>query len=148
MQYWKFTAIERLRDYEAIKASIQNLADEIATIESEARSIKSATTDGVAVAGGGSGREERLLSSIVKREELAELLFRAKKTVRRVERGMEVLNEEEKHILNVMYIRPENPHPVEQLRMEYHYEENKSVYRKVDKAILHFTKAMYGCTES
>lgn len=147
MEYWKYRAIDKLKDYTAQKASLRNIPEEIARLESEACSIKSATADGTPVKGGGSGREDRLLSNIVKRGELAVLLDRAKISVGIVERGLAVLTDEERRLLDRMYIIQEKG-AVKRLTEELGLQEESSLYRRVNKALLHFTVAMYGATES
>ena len=147
MEYWKYKAIAKLKDYTAQKESLQNIPEEISRLESEAYSIKSATSDGTPVKGGGSGREDRLLSNIARRGELDLMLDRAKKSVSIVERGLNVLNQEERHILDVMYIYREKGY-VSRLMDEYNLAEESSLYKKANKALLLFTIAMYGSTET
>ena len=147
MEYWKYRAIDKLKDYTAQKASLSNIPEEIARLESESCSIKSATADGTPVKGGGSGREDRLLTNIVKRGELAMLLDRAKLSVGIVDRGLAVLKEDERRLLEVMYIIQEKG-AVNRLMNEYGLQEESSLYRRINKALIHFTVAMYGATES
>ena len=147
MEYWKYKAIDKLKDYSAQKAALQNLPEEIARLESEACSIKSATGDGTPVKGGGSGREDRLLSNIVKREEHKAMLHRATLAVRQVERGLNVLTGEERHLLDVMYIINEKGR-ADRLMEELGLAEESSLYKRVNKALLRFTIAMYGATEN
>lgn len=147
MEYWKYKAIDKLKDYAAVKASLLNIPAEISVLESEAYSIKSATSDGTPVKGGGSAREDRLLSNIARRGELEQMLARAKMSVTVVERGLAVLNAEERHILDVMYIFRQ-PGYINRLMDEYNLAEESSLYKKANKALLHFTIAMYGGTES
>ena len=147
MEYWKYKAIDKLRDYPLQKSALQNLAEEIERLESEAYSIKSATGDGTPVKGGGSGREERLLSNIVKREEHKAMQHRAKLAVQMVDRGLAALSAEEKHMLEVMYIVGERG-GVERLLGELDLQEESSLYKRINKALHRFTVAMYGATES
>lgn len=147
MEYWKFKAVDRLREYTAQRASILNITEEIARLESEATSIKSATGDGTQVKGGGSTREDRMLSNIVQREELKLMLDRAKIAVRTTERGLSVLQPQERILLDRMYITPERG-AVKRIMEENGLLEESSLYRRVNKALLHFTVAMYGATES
>ncbi len=147
MEYWKYKAIDKLKDYSAQKAALQNLPEEIARLESEACSIKSATGDGTPVKGGGSGREDRLLSNIVKREEHKAMLHRVTLAVRQVERGLNVLTGEERHLLDVMYIINEKGR-ADRLMEELGLAEESSLYKRVNKALLRFTIAMYGATEN
>lgn len=146
MEYWKYKAIDKLKDYSAQKAALQNLPEEIARLESEACSIKSATADGTPVKGGGSGREDRLLSNIVKREEHKAMLKRVQLAVGMVDRGLSVLSEEERRILDRMYIFREKG-CVDRLMAEFGLQEESSLYKRVNKALQHFTIAMYGATE-
>lgn len=147
MEYWKYKAIDKLKDYSAQKAALQNLPEEIARLESEACSIKSATGDGTPVKGGGSVREDRLLSNIVKREEHKAMLHRATLAVRQVERGLNVLTGEERHLLDVMYIINEKGR-ADRLMVELGLAEESSLYKRVNKALQRFTIAMYGATEN
>lgn len=147
MEYWKYRAIDKLRDYTAQKAALLNIPDEIARLESEATSIRSATGDGTPVKGGGSRREDMLLSNIVEREEYRALLERTKYAVGVVDRGLNVLSPEERHILDVMYVVREKGYK-ERLMDEFGLQEISSLYKRVNKALLHFTIAMCGATES
>ena len=147
MEYWKYKAIDKLKDYSAQKAALQNLPEEIARLESEARSIKGATADGTPVKGGGSGREDRLLTNIVKKEEHKAMLRRAKLAVGMVDRGLSVLSEDERLILDRMYIFREKG-CVDRLMDEFGLQEESSLYKRANKALQHFTIAMYGATES
>lgn len=147
MEYWKYKAMDKLRNYTAQKASLESLTEDISRLESEAYSIKSATSDGSPVKGGGSHREDRLLSNIVQRQEHEQMLERAKKSVSGIERGLSVLNDDERHILERMYINSE-ARAAERLMDEFGLAEPSSMYKRINKALLRFTTAMYGGTES
>lgn len=147
MEYWKFKAIDKLRNYRAQVAAKENLLDEIACLESEVCSIKGATVDGTPVRGGGNSREDRMLSNIVQREEYERMYERATRSTTATERALGVLNAEELHLLEVMYI-DHKKNAVERLMEEYSLMETSSVYKRVNKALVHFTVAMYGATES
>jgi hypothetical protein len=146
MEYWKFKAIDKLKDYPAQKASIANLTEEISRLEMEACSIKSATGDGAPVKGGGSGKEERLLSNIVQREEYSLMRDRARLSVSMVERGLSILTPDEKHLLDKMYIDHDRG-DVPRLMNELGLLEVSSLYKRVNKALRRFTVALFGCTE-
>ena len=142
---WKSEAIEKLRQYEAKKRSLQNIPEEIRRLESAMKSIRSATADGTPVSGGGSGREDMMLSNIVHREELERSLDQAKKWVAFVDAGLEILTEEERLILDRFYINPAKGN-VDRLCGELGIEQS-SVYRRRDKAVHRFTVCLYGCCE-
>ena len=84
---WKFEAMEKLREYEARKQSLATIPDEIRRLELDYTRIRSATRDGPPVRGGGSTREDMLLSNIVHREELERALEMARMWVALVDAG-------------------------------------------------------------
>ena len=143
---WKIEAIEKLSQYEAKRQSLKSIPNEIARLEAAMLSIRSATADGTPVKGGGSGREDMMLSNIVHREELERSLDQAKKWVDIVEGGLEILSEEERLILDRFFIHPAIGN-VDRLCGELCVEKS-SVYRKRDAALRHFTICLYGCTEN
>lgn len=142
---WKKEAIEKLKEYNARKQAITSIPMEIAQLESAVRGIRSASADGVAISGGGSGREDMLLSNICKREELKLSLAAAKVWVSQVEDAMAVLNQEERLILDKFYISPARGN-VDRLCGELNVEKSQ-VYARKDAALRHFTISLYGCTE-
>ena len=142
---WKSEAMEKLRLYEVKKRSLQNIPEEIKRLESAMKSIRSATADGTPVSGGGSGREDMMLSNIVQREELERSLDQAKKWVAFVDAGLEILSEEERLILDRFYINPAKGN-VDKLCWELGLEKSQ-VYSRKDAALRRFTIALYGGTE-
>lgn len=147
MEYWKYKAIDKLKDYPAQKAAVVNLPEEIERLESEAYSIRSANSNTVPVQGGGSQQEDRMISNITHRGELESMLKRAEKAVSIVERGLSVLNDDEQYILDKMYIHRTKGY-MEILMGKYGLSDPTGVYRRADKALLRFTVAVYGATES
>lgn len=141
---WKYEAIDKLKGYEAHKAALESIPEEIARLESAACSIRSASTDGTAVSAHGNKREDMLLSNIVLREELERKLEQAKLWVSVVERSLGVLDDEERRILDLMYIHRRSG-SVEQLCSELNIEQ-ASVYRRRDVALRKVTIALYGVT--
>lgn len=143
---WKFEAIEKLKQYEAKKQSLRSIPEEIARLESAMQSIRSATADGTPVQGGGSGREDMMLSNIVHHEELERAMEQAQKWVALVDAGLEILSEEERLILDRFYIHPAKGN-VDRLCGELGVEQ-ATAYRYRDKALRHFTISLYGGTET
>ena len=143
---WKIVATEKLKDYGAKKVSMDNLSDEIRELEYRRHAIRSATGDASPVQGGGSRREDMLLNSIVLQEELEENLLSAENWIGRVERGLRVLTEEERIILERFYIHPEKG-AAERLSMDLGAD-IKTIYHRKDRALRKFTIAMCGCSES
>lgn len=143
---WKTEAVDKLKRYEAMKVALKNIPEEIARLKSAMGGIRSATADGTPVQGGGSGREDMLLSNIVQREELGKSLEQANLWVKETDRAMKVLTDEERLILDRFYIHPRMgaaEHLAGDLGLDV-----KTVYRRKDSALRRFTIALYGCVES
>lgn len=143
---WKAEAVDKLRQYEAKKQALENIPEEIRRLESAMYGIRSAAADGTPVSGGGSGREDMMLSNIVHREELERALSQAKQWVSLVESGLAILSQEERLILDRFYIRPERG-AADRLASELNLD-TKTVYKRKDAALRHFTVSLYGCSES
>ncbi len=143
---WKYEAMEKLRDYEAKKQSLSTLPGEIRRLELDAQRIRSACGDGTPVKGGGSTREDMMLSNIVHREELERALEMARKWVELVEAGLEILSAEDRLVLERFYMYPERGN-VERLCGELGIEK-ATAYRRRDAALRRFTLSLYGGVET
>ena len=142
---WKQEAKEKLRRYNAMRLATINIPQELERLEIDARSIRSAKTDGTPVAGGGNKREEALINNILHRQELTWTLQQAQLWLQITDRALSALSSDEKQILHRLYIYPEKG-GVERLCKELGME-TSSVYRRRDKALKHFTIAYYGIEE-
>lgn len=142
---WKTEAVDKLKHYEAMRASLVSIPEEIQRLEQAARGIRSATADGTPVRGGGNKREEMLLNNIVCRQELAGSLENAKLWVAAADRALGVLSGDERKILERFYIYPEKG-AAERLAGEL-WMDVKTVYRHKDEALRRFTIALYGGVE-
>lgn len=147
MEYWKKRAIDRLRDYRGQVIAVDNIRDQIKALESEATSIHSSTKDSTPVKGGGSTREDRMLSNIVMRDELKANYYRTTKYVQCVKRGLSVLDKDDLDLVERAYINGERGY-AERIAEELGLEDVRSVYKRLDKALYRLTIAMYGVTES
>ena len=87
-----------------------------------------------------------LLSNIVHREELQRRLTDARRWVDIVDGGLAVLSDEDRLVLDRFYIHPMRGN-VERLRNELGLEDERSVYKRKDKALRRFTVALYGICE-
>ena len=103
-------------------------------------------TDATPVMGGGNTREDALLSNMAHREELARTLRQAKAWVETVDAGLAVLDDEERLVLDRFYIRRAKGN-VDRLCEEL-CREKSVVYARRDKALRHFTIALYGLVET
>lgn len=143
---WKREAVDKLRCYAARRAALAAIPEEIRRLEEDAAGIRAADLDRDPVSGGGSAREDRLLSNIAHREELARALKQARAWVALVERGLAVLDPDERMVLHTMYMRRAKG-GVERLCEELHVEV-ATVYRRRDEALRRFTLALYGTVET
>lgn len=143
---WKREAADKLRNYEAHKQALESIPKEIKRLESVYAGIRSATTDGTPVSGGGSTREDVMLSNIVHRDELKRRLKEARLWVSMVDKALAVLNDEERLVLDRFYIHPAKGNVgdlCERLNVE-----QSTAYRRRDNALRRFTIALYGVTDS
>lgn len=143
---WKFEVIDSLKMYEAKREALRNIPEEIRSLEVAAQSIRSATADGTPVQRGGSGREDRLLANIVKRQLLEQNLREAKAWVDRMDKSMAKLSDEERLILDRFYIN-QYTGSVSRLCEELCLEKS-AVYDRREKALRHLTVIMYGRVET
>ena len=143
---WKFEAIEKLKEYTARKNAITSIPEEIKRLEEDAQRIRAASADATPVQGGGSAREDMLLSNIVHREELQRRLSDARRWVEIVDGGLAVLTDDDRLVLDRFYIHPMRGN-VDRLCNELELEDERSVYKRKDKALRRFTVALYGICE-
>lgn len=142
---WKKEAENDLRCYTKRKSALDNIRDQIMTLQLEQKSIKACTADSEPVKGGGSKTEDRWINNIVKIERLSLSYSAAKKIVSLIEKGLDGLTEEQKDFLTQFYIDRQDGH-VERLMEKYHIETSQ-VYRIKDEALYYFTVTMYGILE-
>ena len=147
MEDWKTEAVDKLKQYEARRQALEIIPMQIAEIESTMTSIRSASADTVSVrTSKGTGREDMLLNCMVQRDELQRSLERARIWVNIVDRGLSILDPEERKVLDRVYIKAER-HAADNLAAEC-FVDVKTIYRWKDKALRKFTIALYGFTES
>lgn len=140
---WKREAEQTLREYAARKNAVERIPDEIAALEARFRSIRAPRLDGSAR--GEQTVEDGWIENIMRRDKLTRALYVASEEVRQTEKGLQKLSEQERRILDLFYIRRTHD-SVERLMDELHLERSQ-VYERKDRALRHFTLAMYGCIE-
>lgn len=143
---WETRAIKRLGRYEARKAALANLADQIKTLDGRMSGIRPAKADGQAVkSGGGNQREDMLINGLTEKDELKENYRIVKREVAVTERGLCALDVMERRVLELFYIRRPEDY-IQQLCKELHIERSE-VYRRKNDALKKFTIACYGIVE-
>ena len=143
---WKNEAMEKLRRYDAMRQALRNIPEEIDRLKADACALRGAITDTTPVRGGGNRREEALINNLVERQELEWTLKQVKRWLATADRGLLALSQEERLILQRLYLYPERG-AVERLCSELGVEQS-SIYRKRDQALHRFTVAMYGFSET
>ena len=143
---WKNEAMDKLRRYQAMRCAMENIPEELRRLRADATAIRSSSADTVHVKGGGGRREDALINNMVEQQELTQSLRQVQRWVRTVDQGLDALPNDERAILQRMYLFPEKC-AVEQLCNDLGLEQS-SVYRKRDQALHRFTIAMYGFPET
>lgn len=143
---WKYEAVDKLKNYEAHKNALESIPLELEQLESSCAGIRSAATDGVPVLSSGGSREDAVLSNIVHRDELRRRLRETQLWVRTVDNALAVLDEEERLVLDRFYVHRAKGN-VDRLCESLHLEKS-AVYDRRDRALRHFTLALYGATET
>lgn len=146
MEDWKISAIEKLKQYEAKRQALDIIPMQIAEIESTMTSIRSGANIAPVSGGKSTGKENMLLSCIVQKEELQRNLDRVKLWIEFVEKGLAVLDQDERLVLDRFFIHPAKGN-IDRLCGELFIEQSQ-VYKRRDKALRKFTIALYGCVES
>lgn len=143
---WKSEAIDKLKQYEAKRESLEIIPKQIAEVDSTMASIRSARIDGTPVKGGGNGREDMMLNCVVRKDELCRCLERAGLWVEIVSKGLEILDPDDRLVLDRFYIHPEK-YAADRLAGDLGIDV-KTVYARKDRALRKFTIALYGVMES
>lgn len=139
---WKNEAIERLTKYTAMVQAVENIPKEISRLEHDAREIHGFKPDRVSRIKNSGPRDDYMIGNIIKRQELGASLENAKIWVEITDQALSVLSDEERNILEKMYVVPQRG-VVSLLCSELGVEQS-SVYRKRDQALYRFTMALYG----
>ena len=141
---WKQESKEELREYEAKRTAAESIPEDIKQLEGQMVKL-GGSSNATPVKGGGSPWEDRQINLIVKIDKLKTSLNYAKDWCSKVERGLAVLTDEEKLILDRFYINPAKGN-VDRLCGDLHVERS-AVYERMDKALRRYTLARYGCIE-
>ncbi len=141
---WRKEAANDLRTYPERKAAIENIRERIEVLEEQFTSLKGISTD-TPVMGGMSRQEEKMLDNISEREKLSSSLKITEDLVKLTEKGLDVLDERERRVLEGFYFEKSGAR-IETLCEELHFEKSR-LYQIRDSALRKFTIAMYGTVE-
>ena len=143
---WKQEAAEKLTQYEARRQALESIPAEIRRLELDYSGLRASAADSIPTPGGGSRREDAMLTNIVRREELARQLESARAWVALADGGLAALDEEDRLVLDRFYVH-RHKGACERLCEELD-REKAQVYRRRDRALKRFTLALYGGLES
>ena len=143
---WKNVAMEKLRRYNAMRQALRNIPEELQRLKAEAVLLRSATTDGIFVRGSGGKQEDARINNIVEQQELEQTLKQVRQWLAVTERGLLSLDDEQRQILQRLYLYPQIG-GIERLCSDLGLEQS-SIYRKRDQALLRFTTAIYGFSDT
>ena len=143
---WQKDAINDLRCHEKRKAAMESLADEIRELRSRTYGSSAPAADAVPVQGGTSTAEGRWIAAIDELERKKEAYRITKRQVDAVERGLAVLDEQQRMVLNVFFVNRVQggaDYLVEKLNLE-----RTRIYELRETALRNFTIARYGVVET
>ena len=141
---WKQEAVKKLKQLEAKRNSLYNIRAEIAELEADAISLRGAATDKERISGG--QESDALLNNIMRRGELEEAAAVVMRWIERVENALEALTEDERQVLELMYIDHRKGSP--DRACEVLHVEMATAYRRRDAALDAFTRNLYGVIET
>lgn len=139
MNYRKWL-MEDLQNLERYKFSVLQMQSELETLEATMTSIRA--TDWDKIPGGSGTQTDKMLTAIAKKDELSANLEATSKFVRDMERLVSELPDDERRIVERMYIHREK-YAVENLAGELGYE-TAHIYRLKNQALLHMAQMRYG----
>ena len=141
---WQDFAIDELKKYLSRQISMLNLEDRIKELNSQLTAL-TGNSDSVARSNDHSHIEDKRLNIIVAKDELLQNYKTVKRSLERVNRGLEALDERERKVLNSFYIHRTEGY-IDRLCDEL-YAEKSTIYRIKDQALYKFTIAMYGVVD-
>ena len=140
---WKDEAIEKLQRYKSMSHAVKSIPMELTSLDLEARAIQALSPEKLR-SKAHRGQEDRLMSIMVKRQELEQLLDNAESWISITDAALRQLPENEKQLLTMLYIEKKDPRYI---CMQENIDRS-CLYRRRDTALRTLTLAMYGALES
>ncbi len=143
---WQKEAIEDLKNYNSLKEGVNSLKLRICSLNNTYKAIKSGDFYTIKVQGGkNKAVEDKLLENIAQRQRLELLLEANEILVKRIEQGLQALNEQERLVVEELVIK-DKKNAIIELSRTLAYEKSK-IYTLRNEALRKFTRFMYGITE-
>ncbi len=132
-----------LKNKRHMEAALENIKDELTLLEESKVSVKVSAPGGAPISGTGANRYEDRLVKLIS---ICDVLRSRRKNIETnlacIERGLETLHDYERDLLNAFYVFG-GKYAAERM-MSKHHKERSTVYRDKDRALKHFTQALYG----
>lgn len=141
-ELWKMKCKADLFNLRKNEAAILSIPEEINMERERMTSIKSAATGTAPVQGGGTSYEERMNNSIVTVDALKDKLMFAEKDVKLTRQALSLLTEEERRVLEVLYIDKQK-NGAQRLCGELGILDETTVWKKATRALSNYCTARY-----
>lgn len=141
-ELWKMKCKADLFNLRKNEAAILSIPEEINMERERMTSIKSASTGTAPVQGGGTSYEERMNDSICLIDLLSDNLRIAESEVRLTKKALATLTDEERRILEVLYIDRQK-RGAERLCQELAIAEEATVWKRAMRALENYCAARY-----
>ena len=141
-ELWKLKCKTDLYNLRKNEAAIESIPNDIALERERMTAIKSACTDSTPVQGGGSSYDDRLKNSICLIDLLTANLHFAEKEVELTRKALDKLADEERRILEVLYIDHQK-NGAERLCEELNIKEEATIWKKAMRALESYCTVRY-----
>lgn len=141
-ELWKLKCKTDLYNLRKNEAAIESIPNDIALERERMTAIKSACTDSTPVQGGGSSYDGRLNNSICLIDLLTANLHFAEKEVELTRKALDKLADEERRILEVLYIDHQK-NGAERLCEELNIKEEATIWKKAMRALESYCTVRY-----
>lgn len=141
-ELWKLKCKTDLYNLRKNEAAIESIPNDIALERERMTAIKSACTDSTPVQGGGSSYDDRLNNSICLIDLLTANLHFAEKEVELTHKALDKLADEERRILEVLYIDHQK-NGAERLCEELNIKEEATIWKKAMRALESYCTVRY-----
>lgn len=133
-------AIDELSRLRQNYTSVENIKSRIVEMETSLKSAGGGTGGAAPSNGGGNKTEEKWLSLISRIGDEKERLRGITRSIKRIERALSVIGEDEARILKELYVIGRNVDEVANIL----HTSRATAYRMRDSALIKFTRALYG----
>lgn len=141
-ELWKLKCKTDLYNLRKNEAAIESIPNDIALERERMTAIKSACTDSTPVQGGGGSYDDRLNNSICLIDLLTANLHFAEKEVELTRKALDKLADEERRILEVLYIDHQK-NGAERLCEELNIKEEATIWKKAMRALESYCTVRY-----